>query len=150
MKEIVMALVVVLLAAGLTTCTDRSAGPNSMNVKATLYQSGGWDSPGVLSEIEPSGSCFKYKFVDTLLVEFCLTGNCCPDSNRFSLTHEIRGDTIFVTSADTARNLYRCFCRYVIHAEFENLELNRYRFICARSDEGGRVYYVESVSRFGY
>ncbi len=79
-------------------------------------------------------SCFSYQFHDQLIVDFCVSANCCPDSNRFSIDHMIRADTITVTIADTAANLCRCMCRHWIHAEFHGLESDDYTFVVNQRD----------------
>lgn len=89
-------------------------------------------------------SCFSYQFAQTLVVDFCVSANCCPDSGRFDLTYEIRNDTIDVAVADTAANLCRCVCTYVIHAEFTGLRRDRYVFCC---HDGDTVMYAEAVER---
>lgn len=93
--------------------------------------------PGCASGLAGSparDSCFSYQFDDALLMDFCAVGNCCPDSNRFSIRHSISNDSIVVTIADTAAQLCNCICPYVLHAEFYNLPRNTYWFICQRWD----------------
>lgn len=75
-------------------------------------------------------SCFAYSFNDTLNIDFCVIGNCCPDSNRFVIDYEIKSDTIFVSVADTAANLCRCICSYTIHLRLDDLPKERYLFYC--------------------
>jgi hypothetical protein len=84
-------------------------------------------------------SCFTYQFHDALVVDFCASANCCPDSNRFLIRHEIRSDTIFVTIADTAAALCRCTCTYLLHAEFHGLAKDRYVFVCQRQDYSSKA-----------
>ncbi len=147
MKRIVLSILVSAMAAVLVTCSEKSTGPGNQDVGAKLYQIKGCLSSAKLAIAGLPDSCFGYRFGDTLVVEFCLTGNCCPDSNRFTLTGETRGDTIFVAAADTAERLCYCICDYRVRAEFTNLVLNHYRFICRRSDDSGKVYYDEAVYR---
>jgi hypothetical protein len=93
-------------------------------------------------------SCFTYQFSDALDVYFCASANCCPDSNRFRIRHDIRSDTIFVTIADTAAQLCRCNCTYMLHAEFHNLPKDRYVFFCSREDYSSlAVLYSVPVQR---
>jgi hypothetical protein len=73
-------------------------------------------------------TCFKFSFKDTLKVDFCVYGNCCPDSNRFMSNFNIRSDTIFVTVLDTAAHLCRCICEYINHVEITGLEKEKYVF----------------------
>jgi len=84
-------------------------------------------------------SCFTYQFHGALVVDFCASANCCPDSNRFLIRHETRNDTILVTIADTAANLCRCNCTYLLHAEFHSLPGDRYVFVCQREDYSSRL-----------
>ncbi len=93
-------------------------------------------------------SCFSYQYDDLLLVDFCATGNCCPDSNRFLIRCEVRQDTILVTVADTAANNCRCTCRYLLHAQLAELSLPSYQFLCVRNDYSGTsILYSERVYR---
>jgi hypothetical protein len=75
-------------------------------------------------------SCFSYTFNDTLKIDFCLPGNCCPDSNRFVTNYSIKSDTLFVTVVDTAANLCNCICTYINHIEITGLPNNSYLFYC--------------------
>lgn len=93
-------------------------------------------------------SCFSYEFHDALSVDFCATANCCPDSNRFSLSHRISGDSIIVTIADTAAQNCFCTCTYVLHVEFHVLAENSYLFVCERRDYSSHILlYAEPVNR---
>lgn len=93
-------------------------------------------------------SCFAYQFAETLRVDFCLSGNCCPDQNRFKLAYEISADTIYVAVADTAAQLCRCVCTYVLRAEFAGLPRDHYVFCCVRNDYSGRlIHYIAHVYR---
>lgn len=130
----------------LLTCTDRSSNPGNQPIQASLYQVGGCQSHG-LDKVVSGDSCLSYQFKDKLVADFCLVGNCCPDSNRFELSYEISHDTIFVAVADTAERLCNCFCYYTARAEFDNLPLNHYMFYCTRADDGDRVIYCQDVYR---
>jgi hypothetical protein len=79
-------------------------------------------------------SCFSYQFHDALTMEFCMTGNCCPDSNRFSFRHSLIQDTILIVVSDTAAHLCRCTCNYLLRAEVNNLERDDYLVLCVRED----------------
>lgn len=137
----------ILSALLLATCTDKSSGPGNLEPGASLRQIKGCFSLPSLTEFAYTDSCFTYEFGDTLVIEFCLTGNCCPDSDRFTLVYEMKSDTIMVAATDTAQHLCHCICNYRIHAEFSNLQLNSYVFVCTRSDDSGKLYYAEGVSR---
>lgn len=71
-------------------------------------------------------TCFNYKFGKELEINFCVVGNCCPDSNRFKFSHRIYADTINISLADTAQNLCRCICNYLIESKIQSLPLNKY------------------------
>ncbi len=97
---------------------------------------------------QSTDSCFTYQFHDALVVYFCATANCCPDTDRFLIRHQTRSDTILVTIADTAAHLCRCSCTYMLHAEFHNLPGDHYVFVCQREDYSSRlVLYSELVHR---
>ncbi len=84
-----------------------------------------------LNKVLQYDSCFTYSFNnDKLKIDFCVYGNCCPDSQRFVTDYSIKSDTIFVEVADTAENLCRCICNYTIHIEFTGLPENKYLFFC--------------------
>lgn len=140
--RIVLALLPVV--ACIFWACHKSTGPASPTVVA--YQ-----VPGCVSQLGKSGlsdSCFSYQFHEALAVDFCATGNCCPDSNRFSLNHKISSDSIIVTVADTAAHLCHCICSYVLHVEFHDLPGNSYLLICERSDYPAHtVLYAEEVHR---
>lgn len=93
-------------------------------------------------------SCFTYSFGKTLNIDFCVQGNCCPDSNRFYFKSGVFKDTITIVFADTADNLCRCICNYTIHGEFDNLIKDFYLVKCQRKDSSGlHTIYIEKVYR---
>lgn len=130
---------------GVLSCSNQPT--NSENgeaqVHGVLYQIPGCGGHGV-AKTAVGDSCFSYKFIQDLVVDFCVSANCCPDSNRFQFKHEIRNDTIAVAVADTAANLCRCVCNYVIHAEFSDLPRDRYIFYCKYDNA---IVYNEVVKR---
>jgi hypothetical protein len=142
MKKCGLFFVIAMSVGIFFSCSDKSSNPGNQQVKASLYQVGGCQSH--LAKVSEVDSCFSYQFGEKLVVDFCLTGNCCPDSNRFVLSHKISNDTIYIVAVDTAEHLCRCICKYVIHAEFENLPLSHYIFYCADSNI---VYYDQVVQR---
>ena len=129
------------------SCSDKSTNYAGHEVRATLKQVGGCQSHSLNNKISTEDSCFSYMFTEKLIVNFCMTGNCCPDSNRFSLSYKIKNDTIFVAAADTAANFCNCICNYIIQAEFDNLPSDRYIFYCTRSDRSDRAYYCAEIFR---
>ncbi len=83
-----------------------------------------------LAKVSNNDSCFDYIFTDTLKIDFCVSGNCCPDSQRFFSEIYIKSDTIFVSVVDTAENLCYCICKYKIHLEISGLSEDQYVFYC--------------------
>ena len=123
---------VLLLMAPVFGCAEKSTGPAST---ATVV----FEVPGCRPSYPGAAlilvdSCFSYQFQDQLNVDFCVSGNCCPDSNRFSIDHMINADTITVTIADTAARLCRCMCRHWIHAEIHGLAADDYTFVVNQRD----------------
>ena len=113
-------------------CSDKSTGPDASTGLIIEIPGCRQTYP---NKIVPSvDSCFSYQFHDQLTVDFCIQGNCCPDSDRFSIDHAIKMDTITVTVADTAANLCRCLCRHWIHSEFSGLALDSYTFVVNQRD----------------
>jgi hypothetical protein len=103
---------------------------------------------GCLNKSFDSDSCFFYRFGRTLAVDFCVTGNCCPDHDRFVIQDSIYSDTVFVTLTDTAETLCRCYCVYNIHTDFHFLEGESYWFIVSQPDSSGmNILYSEKVIR---
>ncbi|HEY9166950.1 MAG TPA: hypothetical protein VIS48_12405 [Candidatus Kryptonia bacterium] len=126
----ILSFALLLVSAGLlVTCNDKSSNPVDQTVVGSFHQIGGCGY-STTARVFAYDSCFAYEFKDTLITDFCLPGNCCPDSNRFVLSYEVRNDTIFVAASDTAENLCRCTCNYIFRAEFANLPLNHYVFHC--------------------
>jgi hypothetical protein len=134
---------IAVFAVILSTC-HKSTEPGSPGVVA--YQ-----VPGCASQLGKrvlSDSCFSYQFRDALLVDFCASANCCPDSNRFSITHRVSTDSIIVTIADTAAQLCRCNCPYVLHVEFHDLPKDSYLLVCERRDYSSHILlYAQPVHR---
>lgn len=130
-------LVIPVLVLGAWLACDRSTGPEQEHL---LYQITGCG--GGLAKSFVADSCFSYQFGTDLIIDFCVTANCCPDSNRFDLSYETRHDTIAIAVQDTAARLCRCICPYVIHAEFHELPLDHYTIQCMYDN---RVAYNEEV-----
>ncbi len=106
--------------------------PSDKDVTATAYQIPGCLSGGLnkLQTDSLTSGCFTYSFADTLSLNFCVYGNCCPDSNRFVTDVKLKNDTIFVAVSDTAREGCYCFCQYEIHLDITGLHGNEYLFYC--------------------
>lgn len=92
-------------------------------------------------------SSFVYSFTDSLVIDFLVRANCCPDSNRFLTTFDKSiVDTLFISVTDTAQNLCYCTCRYMIHAVFQNLPGNHYVVRCKLNNYKGTfdpIYLVD-------
>ena len=129
----------------LLTCIKKSTGPEKSGTvpEGQIYQVPGCAGPDLTKSSFPD-SCFSYTFDTNLTVEFCVTANCCPDSNRFRLAYELRSDTIAVAVQDTAPDLCYCICPYTIHMELIDLSLDHYVFIC---DYDGSILYTEDIWR---
>ncbi len=121
----------------------------SPETKAILFQKGGCQNNTLReSNYSKRDSCFSYSFTDKLTIEFCVFGNCCPEENRFLLAHRFVKDSIIIAVKDTAQNLCRCVCNYIIHAEFESPALNRYYVKCILTGaEQQNILYSEIVNR---
>jgi hypothetical protein len=125
-------LFVLLLALLVFGCAEKSTGPaTTANV---IFEEPGCRPSYANKALAFGDSCFSYQFQDLLVVDFCVSANCCPDSNRFSIDHMISADTITVTIADTAARLCRCMCRHWIHAAFYGLVSDNYTFVVYQRD----------------
>jgi len=147
MKNIIkigsLMLIIFVLFYVFSCTTDNSTEPEDKTITFNSYQVGGCNgSP--LAKIAINDSCFSYSFNDTLKVDFCVTANCCPDSQRFATDYDIKSDTIFVTVADTAARLCHCVCNYTIHLDIVGLSENQYVFHCNYYDE---IVYNENVNK---
>lgn len=126
-----LALFAVISFIYFSSCSeDTPTKPGDGKINFTAYQIAGCNSHYPIEKATQGDTCFSYTFIDTLKVDFCVTGNCCPDSNRFVTSHNIIADTIFITVSDTAANLCQCDCNYIIHIEISGLPNNRYIFYC--------------------
>jgi hypothetical protein len=114
----------------LISCSDDAPTKTTQEINFVSYQVPGCNPTSSLIKDSFIDSCFQYSFTDTLKVEFCVPGNCCPDSNRFVTNYSISSDTIFVTVTDTAAHLCHCICNYIIHLEISGLSNNEYLFYC--------------------
>ncbi|MCK5739806.1 hypothetical protein KAH55_11515 [bacterium] len=89
--------------------------------------------------------CFKYTWLgDKLKLEFCVIGNCCPDTDRFLLDSEFNGTDLFVAVADPAARRCKCMCNYKVQAEFSDVTGSIYTVFCTYDDS---VLYHEHVVR---
>ena len=148
MKSLCRASFIAFAALAFSACGEKSSVPNSPQPAASVGQVPGCMSVNNLYKRTSSIAEFTYEFtVSKLSLDFVLPDNCTADSIRFATSYKFEGDTIFVTSIDTATINARCPCNYLIHAEFEGLPLDRYYVVCTRIDDG-----VETVpySRYVY
>jgi len=138
MRKVKVFVLFVWLIFFFFSCSDKSINSKNVNL---LYQISGCANKG-LAKAALTDSGFSYKFNQTLTVDFYVVANCCPDSNRFNLFYEINNNTITVIVNDTAANLCKCVCPYIIHAEFFDLPLQKYVFIC---NYGDKIVYREDI-----
>ncbi|HEX9652445.1 MAG TPA: hypothetical protein VGA99_01940 [bacterium] len=131
-----------LAMLGCFSCSEQATNPEGSPLNQ-LYQVGGCGGVG-LWKTSSGDTCFSYQFDSRLSVDFCVSANCCPDTNRFSLAYTMEEDKINIAVQDTAARLCRCVCPYVIHAEFHDLPLDYFLIVC-RYD--GQVWYEEDVWR---
>ena len=131
-------------------CTESSTNSDSpeKKVETISFQIPGCRAPGLIKAkgIEEY-PCFKYNFTDTLRIEFCVSGNCCPDSFRFASEINIISDTIFVSVVDTAENLCYCDCLYKMHLEITGLPENKYLFYCDFESHTETFKYREYINK---
>lgn len=106
------------------SCKDKSTGPNTgAHVLFSGYSSKCL-SDG-LTKVASIDS-LSYSFVDSLVIDYFIGANCCPDSNRFVLGYGINQDTIAIQIADTAQSVCKCVCFYDTHFAFSNLSSDHY------------------------
>lgn len=130
LSRVCLGLMFILLVIYTSSCSEDSLTKSSaQEIKFTSYQVAGCNH-NYLEKRTNNDSCFSYSFMDTLKIDFCVFGNCCPDSNRFITNYEINSDTLFITVSDTAANLCHCICNYTIHMEFSGLREDKYLFYC--------------------
>ena len=125
-KVLVMALSCVFIA-----CEEKSSNPDTTSFSFTSSKC---VSQGLLKETTLD-SLFTYTFNQDLVIDFTVWSNCCPDSNRFSVSHVIRTDTVIITVTDTVPDMCHCVCPYLIHAQVTNLPLNQYVVRCRFENE---------------
>lgn len=136
-------LIITLLFIIFVSCEESSVIFDS---KIKIYQIPGCQP--AISKFSNSliDSCFNYTFFDKLKIDFCVSGNCCPDENRFLINYKIYKDTITITLTDTAANLCRCICNYIIHGEFESLPYDGYIIKCIqKTTNESKILYNQKV-----
>ena len=148
MKTTLFTTVLLLPIIAIVACTQKSTAPAEEDIQAELQQVPGCQAFPSTQAAVPSDTCFSYLFADQLIIDFCLTGNCCPDSNRFDLSYRLSYDTIAVVAIDTAEDLCDCICTYVIHTELDHLPLDHYVFRCEQHrPDTSILWYVKDLYR---
>ena len=130
MKTLTHKLLIAVQILFLISCSKSSLTDNEEKVDFKSYQVAGCNNSVSLEKIAFADSCFDYSFNDTLKIDFCVLGNCCPDSNRFAVDYNLHSDSISVSVVDTAANLCKCLCNYKIHLELTGLSKDKYLFSC--------------------
>lgn len=143
MRHTIISLLPVLLFGAFLACQSATES-QQWGGEFQLYQANGCQS-GELSKAAVGDSCFSYQFDADLILDFRVSANCCPDSNRFVLSTDIRSDTIAITVQDTAANLCLCICNYIVHAEFYDMPEDMYHVNIVAGD--GQLLYEEEVWR---
>lgn len=100
-----------------------------------IYQFGKCNSY-YFAKVSSDSLCFKYRFENSLIIDFCVNGNCCPDSNRFVFNYKIKENQIDIFVDDIAPNLCKCICNYTIHADILGLSNTKYFVKCYIKDNG--------------
>ena len=136
-------LVISILFYVFSCTTDNPTNQENEIITFSAYQVGGCNSTP-LAKIAVNDSCFSYSFNDTLKIDFCVTANCCPDSQRFLTDYYLKSDTIFVTVTDTSAELCDCICNYTIHLDLVGLSNTQYFFNCYYNN---RVVYDEIINK---
>ncbi len=143
MKSKIRSISIILLIS-ITFCKENSV---ITEIEASIFQIPGCQP--AITKITNNvlfDSCFNYTFLDKLTIDFCINGNCCPDSNRFLITHNIFKDTITIALTDIAPNLCRCICNYIIHGEFNYLSNDSYYIKCIINKGNNKeILYNEKV-----
>jgi len=153
MKQFIFSLALLVFIFFLFTCSEDDTITNAENNISFSYKqvSGCNGNVNQLAKSSYTDSCFAYTFNDKLTVDFCVYGNCCPDSQRFVADYRINSDTIFVEVVDTAKSLCYCLCNYTVHIELSGLQNDKYLFYCnfptKDSVHYGELYYREYVQR---
>ncbi len=147
MKTIKLSLFFILCV--ISSCTDKSTNLNQINLPSFSFKTSKCISGTIAKESRVQSDSFSYSFSQYLTLNFSVPGNCCPDSNRFMVSNEIRSDTIFITVTDTAQNLCRCSCVYMIHTQLTDLQKDSYTVRCRLGKEDNYIdpLYLVNVVR---
>ncbi len=116
-------------------------------VRANIFQDGKCRG-SALSKSSAADSCFSYAFSCNLSIDFCVIGNCCPDSNRFTSSYSVTDSEIVIRIKDTAPNLCKCICKYMIHAEIAELRNDWYTIKCIQEfEDHNEQLYLKTINR---
>lgn len=140
MKKIFLGSFILLLFS----CKEKSTGPENQSPVSFTSQYSKCLS-NALAKSNSVDSIFTYSFYDTLIIDFSVIVNCCPDSNRFSISYNRGSDTLGIAVADTARDLCNCVCLYMVHAEFSNLPNDHYIVRCTVGKSPGQSETIHLV-----
>jgi hypothetical protein len=127
------------------SCNEKSTNPDNQSGISFSSRYSTCLSHG-LSKSSGLDSVFTYSFTDSLVIDFSVIANCCPDSNRFVVTESAGTDTLVISVADTAENLCYCICTYMVHASFGNLPSDHYVVRCRVGNSQGYVDPIHLVN----
>jgi len=125
------------------SCSESTSPNNDSNI--VFKQTPGCNNYNLLKAV--NDSCFSYTFSNSLNIYLCLPANCCPDSNRFDYSYSLDNNSINLIALDTATNLCRCVCNYLVEIRINGLSENNYTFNCTLGDS---LYYYEQLIKEGY
>ena len=117
-------IIIILCLVFSFSCKDKSTGPNT-GAEVLFSGSSSKCLSNGLAKVASVDSLF-YSFIDSLVIDYLIAGNCCPDSNRFVLGYGINQDTLAIQIADTAQSVCKCVCSYNTHFVFSNLTNDHY------------------------
>jgi hypothetical protein len=136
MRILIITLAIGFLAFLCLSCGEKSTDPDSQSSISFSSRYSKCLSSGLLKSSRLD-SVFTYSFTDSLVIDFSVNANCCPDSNRFAVTESAGTDTLVISVADTAGNLCYCICTYMVHTSFENLPNDHYVVRCRVGNSQG-------------
>ena len=110
------------------SCNEKGTNPDQDLTRVSFFS--GKCGQEFLKASDVQDSSFVYTFFDDLIIDFSVGGNCCPDSNRFYVNHNISNDTIYISVDDTAGHRCWCICNYHMYAQFKDLHGDHYVVIC--------------------
>lgn len=116
-------------------------------VRANIFQDGKCRG-SALSKTSVADSCFNYIFSNKLSLDFCVIGNCCPDSNRFTSSYSVTDSEIVIRIKDIEPNLCKCICKYMMHAEIVKLRNDWYTVKCIQEfEDHDDQLYLKTINR---